>query len=52
MTKPKAKFVIEGEIENFNQMDNLYKVMRREGIKLLKNWTITIESTYSESKEE
>ena len=51
MIKPTAMFKITGEIENFKQMDNLYNVMKREGEKLLKNWVIEIDASYSESKE-
>lgn len=52
MIKPTAMFKITGEIENFNQMDNLYKVLKREGARLLKNWVIEIDASYSESKGE
>ena len=52
MIKPTAMFKITGDIEDFDRMDNLYKVLKREGVKLLKNWKIEIEASYSETKGE
>lgn len=46
--KTMAMFQITGEIDDFGRMDNLHKIMRREGAKLLKNWTIKIEANYAE----
>lgn len=46
----KAKFIIEGEIEDFTWVDNLYRSLKREGSRLLKNWTITVDAKYIESK--
>lgn len=51
MIKPTAMFKITGEIEDFNRMDNLYKVLKREGVKLLKNWKIEIDATFTEIQE-
>lgn len=48
---PKATFTITGDIEEFDRVDNLYRVMKREGIKMLKNWTITIATTFEEKEE-
>jgi len=47
---PKTSFKITGDIENFDRIDNLFKTMKREGEKLLKNWVIEVESSYTESE--
>lgn len=48
---PQAIFKITGEIEDFDRMDNLYKTMKREGAKLLKNWVIEVEASFQEKQE-
>lgn len=45
---PITTFTIKGEIKDFERIDNLYRTLKREGSKLLKNWEITMESTYTE----
>ena len=47
---PKASFKITGDIDDFNRVDNLQSAMKREGVKLLKNWKIEIEVLYSETE--
>jgi len=49
---PRTKFTITGDIVDFERIDNLYRTLRREGAKLLKNWEMTMESTYSEKEGE
>lgn len=49
---PRTTFKITGDIDEFDRVDNLYKTMKREGEKLLKNWVIEVEATFSESEEE
>lgn len=49
---PKAKFMITGDIEKFDRVDNLYRSLKREGEKLLKNWTIELNVEYSEKEGE
>lgn len=49
---PRATFQITGDIEEFGRVDNLYRVMRREGEKLLKNWVIKVDVAYTESEKE
>jgi len=49
--KPIAKFEISGEIDDFTRLDNLYRTMKREGEKLLKNYTIKVSAEYEETKE-
>lgn len=44
----KTTFIIEGEIKNFPQIDNLYRALKREGAKLLKNYKITVDAKYEE----
>jgi len=47
---PQATFTIIGEIEEFDRLDNLYRSLKREGSKLLKNWTITVKAEYQEEQ--
>jgi len=49
---PKAIFTIEGEIEDFTRIDNLYRVLKKEGKKLLKEWKITFNVEYEETEGE
>lgn len=49
---PEATFIIRGSIEDFTRLDNLYKSLKREGDKLLEQWTIDVEVKYSEKKGE
>jgi len=49
---PEAQFIINGKIEDFTRLDNLYKSLKREGEKLLTNWTIDVEVKYSEKQGE
>lgn len=49
---PKAIFTITGDIEDFTRLDNLYKSLKRESDKLLKDWTIDIKVEYTEKKGE
>lgn len=49
---PEATFIIRGSIADFTRLDNLYKSLKREGDKLLENWTIDVEVKYSEKKGE
>ncbi len=47
---PKAVFTIEGTIEDFARVDNLYKNLKREGDKLLKDWKIKFDIEYEETQ--
>jgi len=49
---PVASFKITGEIDDFDRMDNVFRSLKREGEKLLKNWKIEIDASYSESQGE
>jgi len=49
---PKASFTIEGEIADFTRIDNLYRTLKREGEKLLKEWTIKFNVDYEERQGE
>lgn len=49
---PESKFIISGNIEDFTRLDNLYKSLKREGEKLLKDWSIDVEVKYSEKQGE
>ena len=49
---PKAIFTITGEIEEFDRIDNLYRSLKREGEKLLKNWEISLNVEYTEKEGE
>ena len=47
---PKAMFKITGEITEFDRIDNLYRALKREGEKLLTDWTIEVTAEFSETK--
>lgn len=47
-----STFIIRGSIQDFTRVDNLYKIIKREGDKLLKEWTIDVEVKYSEKEGE
>lgn len=49
---PKATFTIEGQIGDFTRIDNLYTSLKREGQKLLKEWTIKLDVEYQEKQGE
>ena len=49
---PRATFKISGEIDDFLKVDNLYKAMKTQGVKLLKNWTIEVSMEFTESETE
>lgn len=49
-TVPKAVFKISGDIKDFAQIDNLFKALKREGIKLMKNWLIEVDVTHTEEE--
>ena len=47
---PEATFIISGSVKDFTRLDNLYKGLKREGEKLLENWTMNVEVKYTEKK--
>ena len=47
---PEAEFKIVGAIKDFNQLDNLYKSLKREAEKLLDPWQLNVSVTFTESK--
>ena len=47
---PRATYKISGDITEFDRIDNLYRALKREGEKLLKNWTIEVTAEFSESQ--
>ena len=49
---PQATFTINGDIEDFTRLDNLYKSLVREADKLLSKWEIKIDVTYAEKQGE
>jgi len=48
----RAKFTITGDVSEFERVDNLYRSMKREGAKMLKNWVIDMSVEYSEKEGE
>ena len=40
-----------GEITAFDRIDDVYKALKREGIKLLTNWEISVKAEFSENQE-
>lgn len=49
---PRATFTITGDVAEFERVDNLYRTMKREGGKMLKNWEINLTVDYSEKEGE
>jgi len=49
---PKATFTVTGEITDFTRADNLYRTMKREIAKLLKNWSLDFKIDYQEAEGE
>ena len=49
---PQAEFKISGEIKDFTRVDNIYRTLKREGEKILENWTIDFNVSYIEKKGE
>ena len=43
-----ATFTIQGEIEDFTRIDNVYRALKREGIKFLHNPKIIVKVDYQE----
>lgn len=48
---PKATFKITGEITEFDRVDNLYRALKSQGEKMLKNWTIEVTVEFKEDQE-
>jgi len=49
--EPEVKVILTGKITDFARIDNVYTTLKREGQKLLKNWSIDIDVKYSEGAE-
>lgn len=47
---PQCTFTIVGDIVAFDRIDDVYKALKREGEKLLKNWTITVTAEFTEKQ--
>ena len=43
-----CKFVIQGNIADFDRVDNAFTAIKRETVKLLKDWSITLSVEYTE----
>jgi len=50
--QPRATIKISGDIKDFQQIDNLYKALKREGIKTLKDWVLEVDVAFVESEGE
>lgn len=48
---PRAEIKMSGDIRDFQQIDNLYRAIKREGIKTLKEWTLEVNVSYVEKEE-
>lgn len=49
--EPEVTVILKGKITDFARIDNVYSSLKREGAKLLKNWTIDIDVKYHEGAE-
>ena len=47
---PKATLTITGDIQDFGRVDNVYTSLKREGSKLLRNWTINVSVDFEETQ--
>ena len=47
---PKATFTITGDIADFGRVDNVYSALKREGSKLLRNWTMNVNVDFEETQ--
>jgi len=50
LMEPEVKVVLTGTITDFARIDNVYTSLKREGAKLLSDWKIDIDVTFSESE--
>lgn len=49
---PECTFTLIGDVADFTRVDNVYKSLKREAVKGLKGWTITVEVKYTEKEGE
>ena len=47
---PQCTFQIVGDIAAFDKVDDVYKVLKRDGAKLLTNWTLTVSVEFTEKE--
>ncbi len=50
MEKPQVVITLTGNIADFTRLDNVYKAMKRESAKLLKNWELKIDVNFQETE--
>ena len=50
MIEPTTVVKMSGKVKDFKQIDNLYTVVKREGSKLLEDWTLEITVDYKEEQ--
>lgn len=50
--EPRATLKMSGDIKDFSQIDSLYRAIRREGAKTLKDWMLEIDVAYVEKEGE
>lgn len=49
---PECTFTITGNIKDFTRLDNIYKALKRESVKLLTEWTLSASVKYTEKQGE
>lgn len=47
---PECTFKIEGKIKDFNRLDDAFKAIRLQTMKLLMDWKITLSVEYTEQQ--
>jgi hypothetical protein len=47
---PNCTFKIEGTVVDFSRVDDTFKAMRLQTLKMLKDWTISISVDYEEKQ--
>ncbi len=50
MENPEVEVKLTGTVVDFSRIDNVYTVLKREGSKLLKDWEINVNVTFSEQE--
>ncbi len=46
--EPELTVILTGKIDDFARIDNVYTTLKREGMKLLKDWEMSIDVKFSE----
>jgi len=48
--EPEMSITLTGKIADFGRIDNVYTTLKREGMKLLREWKLEVNVTYHEEE--